>query len=125
MADDTTHKPRVLIVEDELLVGLHLMAILEDMGCEVVGPACLAITALPIALHKHLDAAVLDIFLVDQTVTPVADTLARKGVPFAFITSYSIDHLPGAHRDRPYLRKPFIDADVRNTVKTLLIGKVH
>jgi CheY-like chemotaxis protein len=123
--DDTAHKPRVLIVEDESLVGLHLTAILEDMGCEVVGPACLAITALPIALHKQLDAAVLDIFLIDQTVTPVADTLARKGVPFAFVTSYSPDYLPRAHRDRPFIRKPFIDTDVRNTVKTLLLGRVH
>ena len=121
MTDDTAHRrPRVLIVEDESVVGLHLTAILEDMGCEVVGPASLAITALPIALHKQLDAAVLDILLVDQTVTPVADTLARKGVPFAFVTSYSRDHLPRAHRDRPYIRKPFIDDDVRDTVRALL-----
>lgn len=121
MTDGTTlRRPRVLIVEDESVVGLHLTAILEDMGCEVIGPASLAITALPIALHKQLDAAVLDILLVDQAVTPVADALARKGVPFAFVTSYSRDYLPRAHRDRPYIRKPFLDSDVRDTVKSLL-----
>jgi DNA-binding response OmpR family regulator len=125
MTDHTAHrKPRVLVVEDESILGLHLAAILEDMGCEVVGPASLAITALPIALHKQLDAAVLDIMLIDQAVTPVADTLARKGVPFVFVTSWSREALPGAHRDRPYIPKPFREADVRDAVRNLL-GKVH
>jgi two-component SAPR family response regulator len=120
MPDYMHRKPRVLIVEDESIVGIHLTAILEDMGCEVVGPASFAITALPLVLHKQLDAAVLDVTLADQSVDPVADNLARKGVPFAFVTSYTRDHLPKAHRSRPYIRKPFMDDDVRNTIENLL-----
>jgi CheY-like chemotaxis protein len=29
---------RVLVVDDELLVADHLQALLEDVGCTVVGP---------------------------------------------------------------------------------------
>jgi CheY-like chemotaxis protein len=113
-------KPRVLIVEDESIVGMHLTAIVEDMGCEAVGPASLAITALPIVLHDQLDAAVLDILLIDRSVGPVADALARKGVPFAFVTAYSPDSLPAAHRERPYVHKPFLDGEIRSVLETLL-----
>jgi len=34
-------KPRVLIVEDEITVAMRIAGLLEDMGCEPVGPATL------------------------------------------------------------------------------------
>ena len=120
MQDTPNRKPRVLIVEDESIVGVHLTGIIEDMGCEAVGPVSLATTALPIVLHDQLDAALLDVFLVDQTVAPVADALAQKGVPFAFVTAYLPASLPVAHRQRPYIHKPFSDAEIRDVVKILL-----
>lgn len=113
-------KPRVLIVEDESIVGMHLTAIVEDMGCEAVGPASLTITALPIVLHDQLDAAVLDVLLIDRSVAPVADALARKSVPFAFVTACLPDSLPVAHRERPYVHKPFLDQEIRDVLAALL-----
>jgi hypothetical protein len=43
-----------------------------------------------------------------------------RRVPFAFVSSYSRSYLPSAHRDRPYIRKPFMDSDMRDTIKSLL-----
>lgn len=112
--------PRVLIVEDEMTVAMRIAEILEDMGCEPVGPAALVVTALPTAISEPLDAAVLDVFLIDQAVDAVADVLQRRGVPFAFVTVHSRDRLPAAHRARPYVEKPFTDRQLRTVVATML-----
>ena len=111
--------PRVLIVEDQLMLGMQLAAAVQDCGCEPVGPACLVITALPMALHEQLDAALLDVYLIDQTVEPVADVLVRRGIPFGFVTAYSRGHLSPAHQMRPYVTKPFTDQEIRFLVTTL------
>lgn len=114
--------PRVLIVEDQLMLGMQLAAAVQDCGCEPVGPTCLVITALPMALHEQLDAALLDVYLIDQTVEPVADVLVRRGIPFGFVTAYSRDHLPTALQSRPCINKPFTDQEIRSLVATLTAG---
>lgn len=115
-------KSRVLIVEDQIILALHVADVVEDMGCEPVGPVGSVSAALPIALHEALDAALLDIRLTDQTVGPVADVLQRRAIPFAFLTAYTRLHLPPAHRARPFLCKPFTDDQVRAAVTTLIGG---
>jgi CheY-like chemotaxis protein len=109
----------VLIVEDQVMVGLQLAAAVQDCGCEAVGPACLVLTALPMALHEQLDAALLDVYLMDQTVEPVADVLARRGIPFAFVTAYSRDHLSAPLQSRPHIHKPFTSQEIRALILTL------
>ena len=111
--------PRVLIVEDQIMLGLQLAAAVEDCGCEPVGPLSLVATALPVALRESIDAALLDVYLIDQTVDPVADVLARRGIPFAFVTAYSRRHLPEALQGRPCLNKPFTDREIRSLITTL------
>jgi len=108
-----------LIVEDQAILALQLAAAVRDCGCEVVGPAYLAITALPMALHEQLDAALLDVNLIDQTVEPIAEALASRGIPFGFVTGYSRDHLPATHRSRPCINMPFTDREVRSLISTL------
>jgi CheY-like chemotaxis protein len=111
--------PRVLIVEDQLSVAMHLVAIVEDCGCQPVGPACTVTTALPLAIAAPLDAALLDIYLIDRKVEPIAGVLQRRGIPFGFVTAYARDHLPPAFRAQPYIGKPFTDQEVRALVAAL------
>ena len=111
--------PRVLIVEDQIMLGLQLAAAVEDCGCEPVGPTCLVAAALPIASRESIDAALLDVYLIDQTVEPVADVLERRGIPFAFVTAYTRDHLPPEFQSRPCLNKPFTDHEIRSLISTL------
>jgi len=111
--------PRVLIVEDQLSVGMHLAAILEDCGCLPVGPVCTVTTALPLAIGEELDAALLDIYLIDQKVEPIAGVLQRRGIPFGFVTAYSREHLPPSFQTRPCITKPFTDREVRALVSAL------
>ena len=112
--------PRVLVVEDQMMLGMYIVNLLEDAGCTVVGPVAHVTTALPIALREPLDAALLDVFLVDETVVPIALALERRGIPFALISAYARDHLPAQLRSRPYLAKPFMDREVTALVSGLV-----
>src|ERR1700684_3112076 len=65
-------KPRVLLVEDEALVGIMIQECLTEMGFQIVGPVCTASDALAAAKAGDFDAAILDINLGDGMVYQVA-----------------------------------------------------
>ena len=99
---------RVLVVEDELMIAMLLESILDaNSECTVIGPFARVELDLEAARNQPLDAAILDVHLAGEQVFPVADLLAERGVPFAFITGYGKDVLPPLYRDRPLLQKPF------------------
>ena len=97
---------RVLIVEDALLLALELEAGLSDAGAKVAGSAAdvdegLRMAALP------LDAAVLDANLNGESVMPVAEALAARGVPFIFATGYGDAKFTPSGFDVPLIKKPY------------------
>lgn len=112
-------RQRVLIAEDQLTVGMQIAAIVEDCGFVAVGPVTTVLTALPLALHEPIAAALLDIYLIDQTVEPIAAVLKRRGILFGFVTAYSRHHLPPDLQTRPCVNKPFVDHDIRAMLMTL------
>ena len=112
--------PRVLVVEDQMLLALALTSLLEDIGCEAVGPVAQVVTALPIVMKEPLDAALLDIRLADESVEPIAAILIRRGIPFGFVTGHARDQIPIALRDRPYVGKPFSDSEIKAIMRELL-----
>lgn len=80
---------------------------LSEEGCDVVGPVSQLEEALKAASSEAIDAALLDVNLGGKPVYPVADALAKRGVPFAFLTGYGEGGIDEAYRQRPMLRKPF------------------
>jgi CheY-like chemotaxis protein len=98
---------RILIVEDDPLIGLLEEDLLLGLGCEVVGPAGGLAEALALAGPFDLDGALLDVNLGDDQVYPVAAHLAKRGVPFVFVTGYGDQGLPKAFVGRPTIAKPF------------------
>ena len=98
---------RVLIVEDEALVGMHLQALLQGFGCETALLALHVGEAVDLVDRETFDLALLDVMIAGELVFPVAETLARNGVPFVFVTAFGADVIPEALRSRPLLRKPF------------------
>jgi CheY-like chemotaxis protein len=97
---------RILVVEDEFLVSLDLEAMLRELGGEVVGPLGSLDRAVAVAREAALDVALLDVNVGGQTVTPVADALAARAVPFVFCTGYDAASLPARHAAVPILMKP-------------------
>jgi CheY-like chemotaxis protein len=108
---------RVLVVEDESLVAMLLETILEDMGCNPIGPVSSVDEALStIAGEAHIDAALLDVNVAGVQVFPVAQALRDRGVPFVFSTGYGEGGLPDEWRGQPTIQKPFTEATVRDAL---------
>ncbi|WP_374469186.1 HWE histidine kinase domain-containing protein [Phenylobacterium sp.] len=110
---------RVLIVEDAVLLALELETSLSEAGAEVIGPAYELEEAMAL-LDRPIDAAVLDANLNGRSVTPVAEALARRQVPFVFATGYGeTGGAPGGF-DAPVIRKPYDVTQVAAAVAELL-----
>jgi PAS domain S-box-containing protein len=99
-------RPRVLLVEDEALVGIMIQECLSEFGFQVHGPVCTAADALAAANDCHFDAAILDINLGDGSVYRVADILSARGVPFIFVTGYDSTSVDSRFGDIQVLQKP-------------------
>jgi len=106
-SDTATYLYRVLLVEDDFLVGMNLKQMLERLGCEVLGPVATVEEARNLIEHEQVDAAVLDINIIGGTSVPLAERLRDQERPFFFVTGY--------HSPRHLL--PDILQDVRRLVK--------
>jgi CheY-like chemotaxis protein len=104
---------RVLVVEDVALVAAETGDMLAAAEAAVVGPALSLEEGLSLAKSEKLDAALLDVHLGDVPVFAVADELARRGIPFVFLTGYGDTYdWPPAYADTPRLTKPARPAEV-------------
>lgn len=79
----------ILVVEDEFLLAMELESILTGAGYRVLGPVSTVRTALALIADETPDAAVLDVNLGRERVTPVAVALEDRRVPFVIATAYS------------------------------------
>jgi len=97
---------RILLAEDEVLVGMMVHDMLVDFGLTVVGPMASVDSALKVVQTEELDGAVLDVNLGGELIYPVAQELVDRGVPFVFVTGYEGDSIDERFVDVPLLRKP-------------------
>lgn len=97
---------RILVVEDEALVAMMVQDLLQDGGYTVVGPASRIAVALRLAENEALEAAVLDVNVAGETIFPVADILAGRGIPVVFLTGYGRGGLPEPYRRHAVIDKP-------------------
>lgn len=110
---------RVLIVEDEVLLAMHLEDLLTALGHEVVGQATRIDMAMEVAREIDIDFAVLDLNVAGTKSFPVADILCKRSIPFAFATGYGAEGLVDGYRDVPTLRKPYAQEDLEQAIKQL------
>ena len=76
---------RVLLVEDERLILMELESVLEDAGAIIVGTCTDVSAALAVVGRAdRIDAALLDIRLGHDGISPVARALRDRGTPFVF-----------------------------------------
>jgi CheY-like chemotaxis protein len=105
---------RVLVVEDEMLIGMLLEDMLVDMGHVVVAVVPRVNEALAAVEREAFDIAILDVHLNGQAVYPVAESLISRGIPF-----YGERGLPEQYRGRPILQKPFAKEDLARMISAL------
>ena len=109
---------RVLIVEDEVMIRILLEGMLRKLGYTITAEAGRVEEALEVANNVDFDLAILDVNLNGQSVSPVADVLSARGMPFVFVTGYGEGGIPEAYRDRPILKKPFQMNGLRRVLET-------
>jgi CheY-like chemotaxis protein len=99
---------RVLLVEDQMIVAMHIEDMLQAAGCTVVGPVGTLQAAIAMAREEPLDVAILDVNLDGDKVYPAAEELLSRGIPFILATGFGELALPEKWRYRPRLSKPFL-----------------
>lgn len=105
---DTLRGLRVLIAEDNFLIGETLREILLGFGCAVVGPIADLQGVMSEIESAEIDAALLDVQLGDANILPAAFALADRGVPFIVTTGGGKSmNLPSVLAQAPHLNKPF------------------
>ncbi|RUX16216.1 response regulator [Mesorhizobium sp. M2A.F.Ca.ET.037.01.1.1] len=85
----------ILIVEDEFIIAMDLKVMLERLGWRVLGPVARVAHALRLLEDELPTVALLDVNLGDHLVTPVAEALRGRGVPFAVASAYDKPELFG------------------------------
>ena len=106
---------KVIIVEDAILLAMELEAGLQEAGVEVIGSAALVDEAMAL-VDTPMDAAVLDCNLNGESVIPVAEALAARGVPFLFATGYGESRGAPEGFDAPIIRKPYDVAQIASAL---------
>ncbi|MEO6389287.1 MAG: response regulator [Croceibacterium sp.] len=82
-------QPTVLVVEDEFIIALDLSETVKDLGYAVEGPFSDKKNAFLAIEGVMPDAAILDVYTDDGEVYPLADVLAKAGVPLIFHSGHA------------------------------------
>ncbi|RAI45688.1 response regulator [Rhodoplanes roseus] len=106
-ANGAAESKNILVVEDEIMIRMLLEDMLGDLGYTIAGAVGRIDDAVKLAKTGEFDMAILDVNLNGQTVSPVAEILEERGLPFVFATGYGERGLPERFMNRPTLQKPF------------------
>ena len=109
-------RQRVLLVEDEAIVGMMMTDFLTEIGFHVVGPFGKVADAIEAIDGQRFQAAVLDINLRGEMIYSLADELTGRGVPIVFVTGYGSEAIDGRFANVPVLQKPIDSASLRRVL---------
>lgn len=112
----------ILLVEDEVVVGLMMHEMLHDLGFSPTEPFGTVSGALGAVRSKKFSAAILDVNLRGEFVYAVADALLRENTPFVFVTGYAKESIEKRFGDIPVLRKPVNRESLHQALRTCLEG---
>ena len=102
---------RILVVEDDPMISLHLETIVTQIiEAEVVVSQSAAEAER--ALLGGVDYAFLDVDVIDGTTYAFASALKDRSIPFAFLSASNREHLPAALRAVPFVAKPYSPSDI-------------
>jgi CheY-like chemotaxis protein len=119
------HTGRVMIIEDESIIAMHLRSIVASLGHEVAGVVRTHQEAVRLAGETMPDLILADINLADGSsgIEAVKEILEEQSVPVIFITAYPERLLTGERPEPAYLiTKPFEPETVAATIWQALIS---
>ena len=113
--------PRLLVADDDPLLSMLVEDWLAEFGFEVAGPATSVGAALDLLEREGatLDGALIDVQLADGESYPLADALALRGVPYAFVTGHGVGGIAPSYRHALTLVKPFSVQELQTIIERL------
>ena len=112
----------ILVVEDEMLIGMDIRSALEVAGAHVTATTTVR-HALILVEHDGLAAAIMGHALRDENSTELCARLKERGIPYVSYNGY--EPVKGASLDAPHVRKQASMDTLLTAVEVLLIGKPH
>jgi DNA-binding response OmpR family regulator len=112
----------VFLVEDEVMIRMMVVDMLEELGYQVAAEAGEINEAQRLAQSAEFEIAILDVNVNGKLITPVAELIKARGLPFIFATGYGSSGLPEEYRDRPTLQKPFQLENLARVIDSTLRG---
>ncbi|WP_373489755.1 PAS domain S-box protein [Parasphingorhabdus sp.] len=117
---------RILVVEDEFLIGMEVAQTLRKAGYDILGPVATVSGALALLENGTCDAAVLDINLGKETSEPIATLLSEQDTPYLSVSGRSIEDRPAAFSGSRHLAKPIQSALlIRELGELLCMDEAH
>lgn len=110
---------KVLVVEDEPLIGMDIEYAVQALGHEVVGPIAELRAALDLAADETIGCAILDVNIRGGSSYAVADMLLKRGVPVLILSGYGSQTLPERMHEQARLPKPFTAEQLDYELRTL------
>jgi CheY-like chemotaxis protein len=111
---------RLLLVEDELVVGLFMHELLEAIGYRATDPVGRLSDAMAMAAKERFGGAVLDMNLNGEIIYPLAELLTEQSVPFIFVTGYAPHSVDPRFTAVPILQKPVLQEDLADILQDIL-----
>ena len=109
--------PNILIVEDDYFSTAIYTSLFKSLGFNILGPVPTAAEAMHMIENQDFKAAILDVNLEGELVTPVAEKLESIDCPYIFSTGYSnLEMLPEKYHDFPFIVKPVTEEALKKAL---------
>lgn len=95
---------------------------LEELGYAIAAEAGDIDEGVRLVQATDFDIAILDVNVNGKVISPVAEAIQMRDIPFVFATGYGAQGVPEKFRDRPTLQKPFQIETLARTIEATLKG---
>ncbi len=89
------------------MIRMMVSDMLDELGYAIAAEAGDIDEAVRLVQCTEFDIAILDVNVNGKVISPVAEAVKLRGLPFIFATGYGSQGLPEKFRDQPALQKPF------------------
>ncbi|MEL0135276.1 MAG: response regulator [Aquiluna sp.] len=114
---------RIVVVEDEALIRMDVVATLEEAGFEIIGQGSDGEEAVALATDLEPDLVVMDIKMPKLDGISAAEKIAELKIPVVLLTAFSQSDLVSRAAEAgamAYVTKPFKPADLLPAIQIAL-----
>lgn len=112
----------ILVVEDDMFIGMDIRSALEEAGARVTATTTIR-HALILIEHDGLAATIMDHALADGDSNELCARLKARDIPYVSFSGYA--PAKGASLDAPFVSKPATMDTLLTVLEKLLSGRPH